>query len=161
MARDNKLLGNFRLTGIKRARAGVPQIEVTFDIDVNGIVTVSAKDLGTGKAQEITITSSSNMSEAEIQQAMRDAVRYAGEDQAAREAADIRQEAEALAFRAEQALKEHKRELDFEKKSRIRKDLNYVKRLVHGTRPERITAEQGRELAAAKAALEQSAAEIL
>jgi molecular chaperone DnaK len=160
-ARDNKLLGNFRLTGIKRARAGVPQIEVTFDIDVNGIVKVSAKDLGTGKAQEITITSSSNMSEEEIQQAMQDAARYAGEDQAAREAADSRSEAEALAYRVEQVLKERKKELDHETKSRIKKDLNYVKRLVHGTKPERVTADQGREIAAAKTALEQSAASIL
>lgn len=160
-ARDNKLLGNFRLTGIKRARAGVPQIEVTFDIDVNGIVKVSAKDLGTGKAQEITITSSSNMSEAEIQQAMQDAARYAGEDQAAREAVDSRNEAESLAYRVDQALKERKKELDHETKNRIKKDLNYVKRLVHGTKPERITADQGREIAAAKAALEQSAASIL
>ncbi len=160
-ARDNKLLGNFRLTGIKRARAGVPQIEVTFDIDVNGIFKVSAKDLGTGKAQEITITSSSNMSEEEIQQAMQDAARYAGEDQAAREAADSRSEAEALAYRVEQVLKERKKELDHETKSRIKKDLNYVKRLVHGTKPERVTADQGREIAAAKTALEQSAASIL
>ena len=160
-ARDNKLLGNFRLTGIKRARAGVPQIEVTFDIDVNGIVKVSAKDLGTGKAQEITITSSSNMSEEEIQQAMQDAARYAGEDQAARVAADSRSEAEALAYRVEQVLKERKKELDHETKSRIKKDLNYVKRLVHGTKPERVTADQGREIAAAKTALEQSAASIL
>lgn len=160
-ARDNKLLGNFRLTGIKRARAGVPQIEVTFDIDVNGIVKVSAKDLGTGKAQEITITSSSNMSEEEIQQAMQDAARYAGEDQAARDAVDSRNEAEALAYRVEQALKERKRELDHETKSQIKKDLNYVKRLVHTTRPERITADQGREIAAAKAALERSASSIL
>lgn len=160
-ARDNKLLGNFRLTGIKRARAGVPQIEVTFDIDVNGIVKVSAKDLGTGKAQEITITSSSNMSEAEIQQAMQDAARYAGEDQAARDAAESRNEAEALAYRVEQALKERKKEMDRETKNQIKKDLGYVKRLVHGTRPERITADQGREIAAAKAALEQSAASIL
>lgn len=160
-SRDNKLLGNFRLTGIKRARAGVPQIEVTFDIDVNGIVKVSAKDLGTGKEQEITITSSSNMSEEEIQQAIRDAARYASQDQAARDAADIRNDAEALAYRVEEALKAHKKELDHETKNQIKKDLSYVKRLVHGTRPEKITPEQGREIAGAKDALERSAAPLL
>ena len=88
--RDNKLLGNFKLSGIKRAPAGVPQIEVTFDIDANGIVNVSAKDLGTGKQQQITITSSSNLSEAEIQKAMADARFYESQDNKRQENIDIR-----------------------------------------------------------------------
>jgi molecular chaperone DnaK len=100
MARQNKTLGKFKLTGIKRAMRGVPQIEVTFTIDANGIVNVSARDLGTGKQQEITITASSNMSDAEIQQAIRDAQMYASEDQAQRDTMDARNQAEAAIYHA-------------------------------------------------------------
>jgi molecular chaperone DnaK len=100
MARQNKTLGKFKLTGIKRAMRGVPQIEVTFTIDANGIVNVSARDLGTGKQQEITITASSNMSDAEIQQAIRDAQMYASEDQAQRDSMDARNQAEAAIYHA-------------------------------------------------------------
>ena len=160
-ARDNKLIGNFRLTGIKRARAGVPQIEVTFDIDVNGIVKVSAKDLGTGKAQEITITSSSNMSEEEIQDAIRNAARFASEDQAIKDAVTLHNEAEALYYRAEEALKANKKELDSATKSQIKKDLAALKRLTHAAKPERMTPQLTQELARAKETLEHSAAGIL
>ena len=160
-ARDNKLIGNFRLTGIKRARAGVPQIEVTFDIDVNGIVKVSATDLGTGKAQEITITSSSNMSEEEIEDAIRNANRFASEDQAIRDATQLHNEAEALYYRAETALKEKKKTLDPAVKNQIKKDLSTLKRLIHAARPERMTPQLQHELQEAKEALEHSASGIL
>lgn len=160
-ARDNKLIGNFRLTGIKRARAGVPQIEVTFDIDVNGIVKVSATDLGTGKAQEITITSSSNMSEEEIEDAIRNANRFASEDQAIRDATQLHNEAEALYYRAETALKEKKKSLDPAVKNQIKKDLSTLKRLIHAAKPERMTPQLQHELQEAKEALEHSASGIL
>jgi molecular chaperone DnaK len=160
-ARDNKLIGNFRLTGIKRARAGVPQIEVTFDIDVNGIVKVSATDLGTGKAQEITITSSSNMSEEEIQEAIRNAARFASEDQAVKEAADLVNEAESLCYRAETALKEKKKELDGATKSQIKKDIASLRRLTHAAKPERMTPQLKEDIKWAREALERSASGIL
>ena len=105
MAKQNKTLGKFKLTGIKRAMRGVPQIEVTFTIDANGIVNVSAKDLGTGKMQDITITASSNMSDAEIEQAIRDAQTYAAEDQAQRDQMEARNQAEAAVYKAESVMK--------------------------------------------------------
>ncbi len=160
-ARDNKLIGNFRLTGIKRARAGVPQIEVTFDIDVNGIVKVSATDLGTGKAQEITITSSSNMSEEEIEDAIRNANRFASEDQAIRDATQLHNEAATLYYHAETALKEKKKALDPAVKNQIKKDLSTLKRLIHAAKPERMTPQLQHELQEAKEALEHSASGIL
>lgn len=100
MAQYNKTLGKFKLTGIKRAMRGVPQIEVTFNIDVNGIVNVSAKDLGTGKEQNINITASSNLSQAEIDQAIRDAQQYASEDAKNREEANAKNQAEQLIYQA-------------------------------------------------------------
>lgn len=100
MAHQNKELGRFQLTGIRRAPRGVPQIEVTFSIDANGIVNVSAKDLGTGKAQEITITATSNMSQAEIDRAVRDAQQYAAEDARLRAEATARDRCEQLLYRA-------------------------------------------------------------
>ena len=160
-ARDNKLIGNFRLTGIKRARAGVPQIEVTFDIDVNGIVKVSATDLGTGKAQEITITSSSNMSEEEIEDAIRNASRFASEDQAVRDAAQLHNEAETLYYRVEAALKEKKKTLDPAVRNQIKKELSALKHLIHAAKPERMTPQLQHELQEAKEALERSASGIL
>ena len=104
MARDNKSIGKFRLTGIKRAPRGVPQIEVTFDLDANGILKVSARDLGTGRAQEIVISSSSNLSEAEIQQAMADAAEYAAEDKAKKSFMELRNEVETLIVQCKNAL---------------------------------------------------------
>ena len=103
-AKDNKLIGNFTLKGIKRAWAGVPQIEVTFDIDANGIVTVSARDLGTGKQQSITITGSSNLSEQEIRRAMDDAAAFAGQDQERKAAIEALNAAEAAIYRVNSAL---------------------------------------------------------
>jgi molecular chaperone DnaK len=105
MARDNKSLGKFKLTGIRRAPRGVPQIEVTFNIDANGIVNVSAKDLGTGKQQAITITASSNLSQEDIDRAIRDAQHYAAEDQARKEEATAKDELEQLMFQAQAAKK--------------------------------------------------------
>lgn len=121
-AKDNKLIGNFTLKGIKRAWAGVPQIEVTFDIDANGIVTVSARDLGTGKQQSITITGSSNLSEQEIRRAMDDAAAFAGQDQERKAAIEALNAAEAAIYRVNSALgsKEGK-ELDKDTKTALKK----------------------------------------
>ena len=129
-AKDNKLLGNFRLNGIKRAMAGVPQIEVTFDIDANGIVKVSAKDLGTGRQQEITITSSSNMSEEEIQRAINEAKMYENMDDTKKEAMNVRYEAQQCIERSEQKLKNNKKEMNWSTKSQIKKDIAHLKKLV-------------------------------
>lgn len=116
MANENKVIGNFRLKGIKRAVRGVPQIEVTFDIDVNGILKVSAKDLGTGKEQSVVITSSSNMSEEEIEQAIQNAKENAAFDEEHKEAVQSYHEAEETLVRADQYLAEHKKEIEKEKK---------------------------------------------
>lgn len=144
-ARDNKLLGNFRLKGIRRAMAGVPQIEVTFEIDANGIVKVSAKDLGTGHSQEITISSTTNMSEEDIRRAMEDAKRYEAWDKERKAAMDVRNEGERLLYACEQALSNHK-ELDKESKKRIKDASAALKRAVHKTKPEEITTEQADEI---------------
>lgn len=149
-ARDNKLLGNFRLKGIKRAMAGVPQIEVTFDIDVSGIVKVSAKDLGTGKEQEITITSSNNMSEEEIERARADAAMYENEDAEHKEWLDLRFESENLVNRTDRLLREHKKEIDRGQRSAIKSDMNRLRKLVAKTKPETITKEQAEEIRVAK-----------
>ncbi len=160
-ARDNKLLGNFRLSGIKAAMAGVPQIEVTFDIDANGIVQVSAKDLGTGKQQQITITSSSNMSEDEIERAIREAAEYEASDGARRAYIDVRNEADTLVRRVEAGLAKEKKTLDKSVKKQIKADLSYLKKLVSRTKPGNVTEEQALELRKAKEALEQSAGMLL
>lgn len=120
MARDNKTIGKFQLKGIKRAPAGVPQINVSFDIDANGILTVSAKDLGTGNEQSITITDSERMSDEEIQAAIRDAEQYAAEDQARRDSFAQREEAQRLVSQAENLLKERGKELDKDAKRELK-----------------------------------------
>lgn len=160
-AKDNKLLGNFKLGGIRPAMAGVPQIEVTFDIDVNGIVQVSAKDLGTGKQQQITITSSSNMSEDEIERAIREAAEYEASDGKRRGFIDARNEAEQLVRRTEVALQNAKKTIDKSTKKQIKSDLSYLKKLIGKIKPGNVSEEQAAELNRAKAALEQSAASIL
>lgn len=162
-ARDNKLLGNFRLGGIKRAMAGVPQIEVTFDIDVNGIVKVSAKDLGTGKEQAITITSSSNMSEEEIQRAMQDAAKYEQEDTARKNAMDIVNEANVVARKVEVALKdkENKKEMDKEERDRIKKDLKELERVLRRQKLGKEDPAAAEEIRILKENLEQSAGQLL
>ena len=159
-ARDNKLLGNFRLKGIRRAMAGVPQIEVTFEIDANGIVKVSAKDLGTGNSQEITISSTTNMSEDEIRRAMEDAKRYEAWDKQRKAAMDIRNQGERLIYEAENALAQHK-ELDKAKKHQIKEDIVALKKMVHKTKPEEVEELQAREIERLIGNLKRSAGEIL
>ena len=147
-ARDNKLLGSFRLSGIKRAMAGVPQIEVTFDIDANGILQVSAKDLGTGKHQEITITASSNLSDADIEQAIRDAAAYEASDGERKAYIDARGQADILIRKTEAVLhdKEKKKSLDHSQIRQMKQALSYLKKLVARTKPENVTEEQAAEL---------------
>ncbi len=159
--RDNKLLGNFMLKGIKAAPAGVPQIEVTFDIDANGIVQVSAKDLGTGKQQQITITSSSNMSDAEIERAIREAAEYEATDGERKGHIDAHNNAELYARRVRSAYTNAKKTMDKETKKQVKRDLTYLEKLVATTKPANMTAEQAAELNRARAALEQSAAGIM
>lgn len=141
-ARDNTLLGNFRLNGIKRAPAGVPQIEVTFDIDANGIVNVSAKDLGTGKQQSITITASSNLSDAEIEQAIRDAAAYESEDSHRMEQLDVLGEAQNTMARAQQYLAENKKGMDKEKRRALKNQIGAVQKAARFKKPERLTDEE-------------------
>ena len=129
IASCNKTLGRFRLTGIRRALRGIPQIEVTFSIDANGIVNVSARDLGTGKHQEITLTQSTHMSDAEIEQAMRDAKRYAAEDARRKESAEVRNQAEQLLYESKNA----QRRLSREDKERIESLRKQVEQAMQGT----------------------------
>lgn len=154
-AKDNKLIGNFTLKGIKRAWAGVPQIEVTFDIDANGIVTVSARDLGTGKQQSITITGSSNLSEQEIRRAMDDAAAFAGQDQERKAAIEALNAAEAAIYRVNSALgsKEGK-ELDKDTKNRIKEAEKNLERLTRHKKPEKMTPQDTQTLNAAREALQ-------
>ncbi|MBS7009454.1 molecular chaperone DnaK [Anaerostipes sp.] len=150
MAKENKVIGNFRLKGIKRAVRGVPQIEVTFDIDVNGILKVSAKDLGTGKEQSVVITSSSNMSEDEIEQAIRDAQENAAFDEEHKEAVQVYHETEEALARAEQYLAEHKKDIEKGKKKAIKDAAASVKKVMKRVKLEKINGEQAAELNAAK-----------
>ncbi len=129
-ARDNKSLGQFRLDGIPPARRGVPQIEVTFDIDANGIVNVSAKDLGTGKEQHITITAGSNMSDADIDKAVREAAEFEAQDKKRKEAIDTRNDADSFAFQTEKALEEVGAQISDSEKASVQADLADLKKLL-------------------------------
>ncbi|MDY2726380.1 MAG: molecular chaperone DnaK [Anaerostipes faecalis] len=160
MAKDNQVLGNFRLKGIKRAMRGIPQIEVTFDIDVNGILNVSAKDLGTGKEQSITITSSSNLSDEDIQRAMEDAKEYESQDQEKRDAIEIYNEGEKLLYRGERILSEKKKELTKEQKSMLKSGITGLKRSMKRVKAQNITQEEARQIKAAMDELEQILAPI-
>ena len=140
-AKDNKLIGNFRLSGIKRAMRGVPQIEVTFDIDANGILNVSAKDLGTGREQHVTITASSNLSESEIERAVQDAEAYASQDNRQRENLEQYNEAESVIFEAEQHLAKDRKAITKEEKNRIKEQLSTLKHMVKHMRPKKMTAQ--------------------
>lgn len=153
-ARDNKLIGNFRLSGIKRAMRGVPQIEVTFDIDANGILNVSAKDLGTGREQHVTITASSNLSEEDIERAVQDAAAYASQDSQMKENQECYNEAESLVFEAEQKLVKERKSLDKEQRARIKEQLSAVKHLLKHLKPERMSLQDCEELQAATAQLQ-------
>ena len=159
--RDNKSLGQFRLDGIPPARRGVPQIEVTFDIDANGIVNVSAKDLGTGKEQHITITAGSNMSDDEIDKAVKEAAEYEAQDKKRKEAIDTRNEADSFVFQTENALKEVGDNLDAADKAAVEADLNALKALVEAHQnAEEMTDDQVGEMKAAKEKLMESAQKV-
>ena len=132
-ARDNKSLGQFRLDGIPPARRGVPQIEVTFDIDANGIVNVSAKDLGTGKEQHITITAGSNMSDADIEKAVKEAAEYEAQDKKRKEAVDARNDADAIVFQTEKAMQEVGDKIDANDKAAVEADLASLKAVIERT----------------------------
>lgn len=149
-AKDNKSLGQFRLDGIPPARRGVPQIEVTFDIDANGIVNVSAKDLGTGKEQKITITAGSNMSDDEIEKAVREASEYEAQDKKRKEAVDARNDADSMVFQTEKALEEVGDKLDASDKAAVEADLKDLKDLLEKTNPEDMTEAQVAEMKAAQ-----------
>ena len=140
MAAHNKTLGNFMLDGIPAAPRGVPQIEVTFDIDANGIVHVSAKDLGTGKEQKITITASTNLSDDEIDKAVKEAEKYAAEDKKNKEAVEERNKADNMVFQTERTLKELGEQVSAEDKSRIESEIQAVKKALEGTDIEAIKA---------------------
>ena len=161
LAKDNKTIGRFKLKGIKRAPAGVPQIEVTFDIDANGILKVSAKDLDTGKEQSITITANDRMSEDEIAQAMYDAQAYAGTDTLRVEALDAIQQANVLVRRVSQAYSDAKKTLDRTQKKQIKADLASLEKLLGKIRVDKITQEDLDKLNTAKAQLEASAGFLL
>ena len=138
MANDNKLLGEFNLDGIPPAPRGVPQIEVTFDIDANGIVHVSAKDLGTGKEQKVTITASTNLSEDEIDRAVKEAQKFEAEDKARKEAVEIRNNADSMVFQSEKTLKDLGDKLSSEDKEKVEAEINKVKEALKGTDTEAI-----------------------
>ena len=159
-ARDNKTLGQFRLDGILPARRGVPQIEVTFDIDANGIVNVSAKDLGTGKEQHITITSGSNMSKDDIDKAVKEAAAYEAEDKKRKEAIDARNEADSMVFQTEKALEEVGDKIDANDKTAVEADLNALKEAIAKAPADQMTDAQVDEIKAAKEKLMNSAQKL-
>ena len=160
-ARDNKSLGQFRLDGIPPARRGVPQIEVTFDIDANGIVNVSAKDLGTGKEQHITITAGSNMSDADIEKAVKEAAEFEAQDKKKKEAIDTRNDAESFAFQTKKALEEVGDKLDAADKEAVEADLKSLQDLLDQYQtPEELSESQVGEIKAAQEKLQESAQKV-
>ena len=159
-AKDNKSLGQFRLDGIPPARRGVPQIEVTFDIDANGIVNVSAKDLGTGKEQHITITAGSNMSDSEIDKAVKEAAEFEAQDKKRKEAIDARNDADSMVFQTEKAIEEVGDKLDANDKTAVEAALNALKDLIAKCNPEEMTDAQVADLKAAQEKLMTSAQKL-
>ena len=160
-ARDNKSLGQFRLDGIPPARRGVPQIEVTFDIDANGIVNVSAKDLGTGKEQHITITAGSNMSDAEIDRAVKEAAEFEAQDRKRKEAVDTKNNADSMVFQVENALQEAGDKLSSSDKADVEADLNALKDLLsRAANPEDLTDSQIADIKAAQEKMMQSSQKL-
>ena len=149
-AKDNKSLGQFRLDGIPPARRGVPQIEVTFDIDANGIVNVSAKDLGTGKEQHITITAGSNMSDDEIDKAVKEAAEYEAQDKKRKEAIDTRNDADSMVFQVEKALNEVGDKISASEKSDLEAELKNLKDILERTKDQDLTEDQVGEIKAAQ-----------
>ena len=160
MAKDNKSLGMFHLDGIPAAPRGVPQIEVTFDIDVNGILTVAAKDMGTGKAQQITITSRSNLSEEEIQQAVREAEMYEQEDGERKGYYELHSESEVLIAKTEQALKKAGKQLDRSEKHQIKSAMNQLKKSVVKMKPMKMQENDAHQLQSEKEILENLTARL-
>ena len=156
-AKDNKQLGTFRLDGIAPAPRGIPQIEVTFDIDANGIVNVSAKDLGTGKEQHITITAGSNMSDDEIDKAVKEAAEYEAQDKKRKEAIDTRNDADSFVFQTEKALNEVGDKIDASQKSEVEADIAAVKAVLDRTKDQEMSDSDIDELKAAKEKLTNSA----
>ncbi|MCC8127799.1 MAG: molecular chaperone DnaK [Clostridiales bacterium] len=156
-ARDNKTLGQFRLDGILPARRGVPQIEVTFDIDANGIVNVSAKDLGTGKEQHITITSGSNMSEADIDKAVREAAEFEAQDKKKKEGIDARNEADSMVFQTEKALEEVGDKISASDKAAVEADLSALKEAINRAPIDQMTDAQVEDIKAGREKLMKSA----
>jgi 2-hexadecenal reductase len=154
--RDNKLLGNFRLNGIKRAMAGVPQIEVTFDIDVNGIVNVSAKDLGTGREQSITITSSSNMTEEEIAKARWEAEVYSKQDEAYQSFIDIREDAVRTLNEANNALAANKKVWDKDKKKNVKTQIGHLGKLISKAPIDKLNEEKAASMHEASEAVKET-----
>ena len=160
-AKDNKSLGQFRLDGIPPARRGVPQIEVTFDIDANGIVNVSAKDLGTGKEQHITITAGSNMSDEEIDRAVKEAAEFEAQDKKRKEAIDARNDADSFVFQTEKALEEVGDKIDAADKSAVEADMAAVKSFLEAhPGAENMTESEVAELKAAQEKLQESAQKV-
>ena len=159
-ARDNKSLGQFRLDGILPAKRGVPQIEVTFDIDANGIVNVSAKDLGTGKEQHITITSGSNMSQEDIDKAVKEASEFEAQDKKKKEAIDERNDADSLIFQTEKAIQEVGEKLGDSDKAAVEADLSALKEAVNRAPAESMTDEQVADIKANKEKLMASAQQL-
>ncbi len=159
-ARDNKSLGQFRLDGIPPARRGVPQIEVTFDIDANGIVNVSAKDLGTGKEQHITITSGSNMSDADIEKAVKEAAEYEAQDKKRKEAIDTRNDADSMVFQTQKALDEVGDKVSPEDRAAVEADLAVLKELVEKSNPENMSDSEVDAMKAAREKLMTSAQSV-
>jgi molecular chaperone DnaK len=159
-AKDNKSLGQFRLDGIPPARRGVPQIEVTFDIDANGIVNVSAKDLGTGKEQHITITAGSNMSDDEIDKAVKEAAEYEAQDKKRKEAIDVRNDADSMVFQTQKAIDEVGDKLDASDKAAVEADLNALKALIDGKEAESLSDSDVDQIKAAKEKLMDSAQKL-
>ncbi len=155
LAKDNKTLGQFKLDGIAPARRGVPQIEVTFDIDANGIVNVSAKDLGTGKEQKITITAGSNLSDEEIDKAVKEAEQYAEQDKKRKEAIDAKNDADSLIFQTEKTLGELEGKIDDGEKAAVEGALNSLKDLVKDMQPETMTETDVENVKSATEALTQ------
>ena len=159
-AKDNKSLGQFRLDGIPPAPRGIPQIEVTFDIDANGIVNVSAKDLGTGKEQHITITAGSNMSDSDIDKAVKEAAEFEAQDKKRKEAIDTRNEADAMVFQTEKAIKEVGDKLDANDKAAVEADMQALKDVLAKSTPENTSEADVAEIKAAKEKLMESAQKL-
>lgn len=161
LARDNKKIGNFKLKGIRKAQAGVPQIEVTFDIDANGILKVSARDLDTGKEQSIIITANDRMSDAEIAQAMRDAKQYAGMDNLRKEALELIGESQSLLAKTQQALKAAGKSIEKNQKKQLKRECDTLQKLVSKCHVDQVTQDQINEIRQAKEQLERSSYHIL